>query len=155
MGNSLCAAHTSFPFPKILSQIQSYARFDPLETLCATHRQCFAFKNNTMCGIYIFPLTNVFKTSCCNRQRVTHQGFSKGKVPKSDFKKKLVTLLDLCVSSLRRGHANLLCIVPILTDGNPEGNPCILEPYTPIKSHALARLSTKHGLPVSPSSCLR
>ena len=24
--------------------------------------------------------------------------------------------LDLCVSSLRRGHANLLCIVPILTD---------------------------------------
>ena len=28
----------------------------------------------------------------------------------------LVTLLDLCVPSLRRGHANLLCIVPILTD---------------------------------------
>ena len=25
----------------------------------------------------------------------------------------LFTLLDLCVSSLRRGHANLLCIVPI------------------------------------------
>ena len=30
--------------------------------------------------------------------------------------KNLVTLLDLCVSSLRRGHANLLCIAPILTD---------------------------------------
>ena len=30
--------------------------------------------------------------------------------------KKCDTLLDLCVSSLRRGHANLLCIVPILTD---------------------------------------
>ena len=30
--------------------------------------------------------------------------------------KKLVTLLDLCVSSLRRGHANLFCIVPILSD---------------------------------------
>ena len=28
--------------------------------------------------------------------------------------KKLFTLLDLCVSSLRRGHANLLCIVPML-----------------------------------------
>ena len=26
------------------------------------------------------------------------------------------TLLDLCVSSLRRRHANLLCIVPMLTD---------------------------------------
>ena len=33
-----------------------------------------------------------------------------------DLSKKLFTLLDLCVSSLRRGHANLLCIVPILTD---------------------------------------
>ena len=30
--------------------------------------------------------------------------------------KKLVSLLDLCVSSLRRGHAKILCIVPILTD---------------------------------------
>jgi hypothetical protein len=30
--------------------------------------------------------------------------------------KKLFTLLDSCVSSLRRGHANLLCVVPILTD---------------------------------------
>jgi hypothetical protein len=36
--------------------------------------------------------------------------------PKCSKSKKLVTLLDLCVSSLRRGHANLLCIVPILTD---------------------------------------
>ena len=27
----------------------------------------------------------------------------------------LGTLLDLCVSSLRRGHANLLCIVPVLS----------------------------------------
>ena len=34
----------------------------------------------------------------------------------SRMSKKLVTLLDLCVSSLRRGHANLLCIVPILLD---------------------------------------
>ena len=28
----------------------------------------------------------------------------------------LFTLLDLCVSCLRRGHANFLCIVPILMD---------------------------------------
>jgi hypothetical protein len=34
----------------------------------------------------------------------------------ANISKKLFTLLDLCVSSLRRGHANLLCIVPILTD---------------------------------------
>jgi hypothetical protein len=37
-------------------------------------------------------------------------------VSKRSANKKLFTLLDLCVSSLRRGHANLLCIVPILTD---------------------------------------
>ena len=30
----------------------------------------------------------------------------------------LFTLLDVCVSSSRRGHANLLWIVPILTDGS-------------------------------------
>ena len=30
--------------------------------------------------------------------------------------KKLEPFLDLCVSSLREGHANLLCIVPILRD---------------------------------------
>jgi len=34
--------------------------------------------------------------------------------------KKFGPFLDLCVSSLRRGHANLLCIIPILSDV-PEG----------------------------------
>ena len=38
--------------------------------------------------------------------------------------KKLFTLLDLCVSSLRRGHANLLCIVPILTDDPRRESKC-------------------------------
>ena len=40
---------------------------------------------------------------------------------------KLFTLLDLCVSSLRRGHANLLCIVPILTDdpGRESNDRCL------------------------------
>ena len=36
--------------------------------------------------------------------------------PRQQMAKKQFTLLDLCVSSLRRGHANLLCIVPILSD---------------------------------------
>ena len=40
--------------------------------------------------------------------------FSSGTVQNRE--KKQFTLLDLCVSSLRRGHANLLCIVPILSD---------------------------------------
>ena len=29
---------------------------------------------------------------------------------------RMLTLLDLCVSSVRRGHANILCIVQILPD---------------------------------------
>ena len=32
------------------------------------------------------------------------------------FRVLLRTLLDLCISFLRRGHATLLCIVPILSD---------------------------------------
>ena len=38
----------------------------------------------------------------------------------AEISKKIGPFLDLCVSSLRRGHANLLCIVPILSDV-PEG----------------------------------
>ena len=38
--------------------------------------------------------------------------------------KKMVSLLDLCVSSLRRGHANLLCIVPFLTDDPRRESTC-------------------------------
>ena len=34
-------------------------------------------------------------------------------------KESIDSFLDLCVSSLRRGHANLLCIVPILISGIP------------------------------------
>ena len=40
--------------------------------------------------------------------------------PARKISKKFGPFLDLCVSSLRRGHANLLCIVPILSDV-PEG----------------------------------
>ena len=43
--------------------------------------------------------------------------------------KKLVSLLDLCVSSLRRGHANLLCIVPILTDDLRGESNCVKKSY--------------------------
>ena len=50
---------------------------------------------------------------------------------KCESQKKLCTLLDLCVSSLRRGHANLLCTVPILTDDPRRESryPGILIPY--------------------------
>ena len=50
---------------------------------------------------------------------------------------KLFTLLDLCVSSLHRGHANLLCIVPILTDDprRESGAQCRSHHITAIGKH--------------------
>ena len=58
--------------------------------------------------IYIYIYThahtsNSFARNSKKRSRVARYGVSS-------------LLLELCVSSLRRGHANLLCIVPILTD---------------------------------------
>ena len=47
--------------------------------------------------------------------------------------KELFTLLDLCVSSLRRGHANLLCIVPILTDDPRRESKSEWPPLTPMQ----------------------
>jgi len=43
-------------------------------------------------------------------------------VPPRNNQTKSAILLDLCVSSLRRGHANLLCIVPIFTDDHRSGS---------------------------------
>ena len=73
---------------------------------------------------------------------------------KSSLFKKLGTLLDLCVSSLRRGHANLLCIVPILSDDprRESGKWCISYVHV-VPAHATiltlqmpARQKPKHNL---------
>ena len=58
-----------------------------------------------------------------NQKMNKKQNFSGKKLKRKDDlrKKNGDTLLDMCVSSLRRGHANLLCIVPILADDPPEG----------------------------------
>jgi len=45
---------------------------------------------------------------------------------------KLYTLLDFCVSSLRRGHANLLCTVPSLTDDPRRESSCGGARYPPL-----------------------
>ena len=79
--------------------------------------------------------------------------------------KNLVTLLDLCVSSLRRGHANLLCIVPILSDdlrGESESSqrPCkrtqVTIPCIPVRRRrAGAWGSVEQAQAVSSSGALR
>ena len=55
----------------------------------------------------------------------------------------MFTLLDLCVSSLRRGHANLLCIVPILTDDPRRESEIKIS--TCSKSHGVAARKRKHA----------
>ena len=57
---------------------------------------------------------------CARPSRRNSQGRHEGLANLQN--KKLGSLLDLCVSSLRRGHANLLCIVPILMDDLRRGS---------------------------------
>ena len=53
----------------------------------------------------ILPETTSSRRATEKEKKSTHLGDCAAGV-----QKKLHTLLDLCVSSLRRGHANLLCI---------------------------------------------
>ncbi len=55
-----------------------------------------------------------------NTNEKTRKKEKKGKFHFLGWKKKFGPFLDLCVSFLRRGHANLLCIVPILSDVSEE-----------------------------------
>ena len=65
----------------------------------------------------------------------------------ADAIKKSVTLLDLCGSSLRRGHANLFCIVPIfyrmIPEGNPPGSKKGADP-APSRAAPVARMALDH-----------
>ena len=71
--------------------------------------------------VFVFVCLLVCVCVCeCSRALVPLRPLSKK--PTRRQHKKLDTLLDLCVSSLRRGHANLLCIVPILTDDLRRGS---------------------------------
>ena len=76
---------------------------------------------NLFWGKYIGPVANIVVrgTNIFAKER---ENVCSATLTKTGYRwtKKLCTLLDLCVSSLRRGHANLLCIVPILTD-DPRG----------------------------------
>ena len=51
----------------------------------------------------------------------------------------MYALLDLRVSSLRRGHANFLCIVPILTDDPRRESVCTCACMYKACKHALER----------------
>ena len=73
----------------------------------------------------------------------------------SELTKEMFTLLDLCVSSLRRGHANLFCIVPILTD-DPRREPVRHRQATIAKCIARPLQIAKYTWPGSnwrPSAC--
>ena len=70
------------------------------------------------------------------RLRPIHQG-----LPCCTWHRKLFALLDVCVSSLRRGHANILCIVPSLTDDpRRESSQVIRDCYFVTAPHSCALL---------------
>ena len=77
--------------------------FTPLTISGVPHTLRFVFANSALIMLH-----------CLNPSVFALKKLSSEKF--AERSKKLFTLLDLCVSSLRRGHANLLCIVPILTD---------------------------------------
>ena len=57
-----------------------------------------------------------YETGCETGRKRVREGMNQACKTYPRATGELVTLLDLCVSSLRRGHANLLCTVPISTD---------------------------------------
>ena len=69
-------------------------------------------------------------------------------IPHCQMHKKLVSLLDLCVSSLCRGHASLLCIVP------PREGPVAEAPERPCSQTAAlsAQLCHRRMWPHSPGN---
>ena len=52
--------------------------------------------------------------------------------PRAGHPKQLFTLLDSCVSSLRRGHGNLLCIIPSLPDDPRRDPPTSAQPHVTV-----------------------
>jgi len=73
-----------------------------LSALCVLSHVVYQVAWSVACNLFLFHL--LLAPVSGSRTNTLH-----AKSPTTYF-------LDLCVSSLREGHANLLCIVPILTD---------------------------------------
>ena len=64
-------------------------------------------------------ISSLFPFSCLHLQLRLYSASDPNPAPlvwRVGWKIKMSTLLDVCVSPLRRGHANLLCVVPNSTD---------------------------------------
>ena len=70
--------------------------------------------NSSLAAAAARKTCRVVSSASCGCKQSTHRHTPS--LAKSSLFKKLGIFLELCVSSLRRGHANLLCIVPILSD---------------------------------------
>jgi hypothetical protein len=70
-----------------------------------------------LCFFVLFGLPTV---SDIIPRQCARAGYREGPLP--TVCKQMFTLLDECASSLRRGHANLLCTVPILSDDRRRGS---------------------------------
>ena len=83
-------------------------------------RSTFAKYEHSVCGYKILrfrAVVNSVLKICSHKHHSAQRRRDDARTKtKPNERKKLFTLLDLCVSSLRRGHANFFCIVPILPD---------------------------------------
>ena len=83
-------------------------------------RGAFSCRSDRAMFVSMFLPAGPWRSGLHRRQTYEHLPlrFVLGR-PDWGFTKELFTLLGLCVSSLRRGHANLFCTVPILTGDPP------------------------------------
>ena len=97
-GRDLAAAHLRAEDPDVRAQgVRLHC------VICHCFNMLFDLNMIIMCHV----LRTIIMCHCLNMIIMCHVS--------CDFEQ-LFTLLDVCVSSLRRGHANILCIVPMLTD---------------------------------------
>ena len=105
--------------------IRELARVAPRRRLALGARLPLAASGSPACS---FPKIDSKLNIAQHIERLTSSRLDKkSQKPKLEMliiDSNLITLLDLCVSSLRRGHANLLRIVPILTDAPRRESTC-------------------------------
>ena len=99
------------------------ARAGPGTSVRPSARLCTlsACKRCLCCALHGLSWDKESMTCCCctSYHAIVKQAKTENMKRQTNKKHVMFTLLDVCVSSLRRGHANLLCIVPILTDDSP------------------------------------
>ena len=96
---------------------QSLSEVDCRCIRCASRQKSFVTSLWDSENVDAKTCSMFYVQKCCVRSTLrVHKRLIRWSRALTKCKHLLFTLLDLCESSLRRGHVNFLCIVPILTD---------------------------------------